>query len=58
MNSIDISISIIEIMGLIGENCKSCRESAEAEDGGGLGGSWWRAWETVSQAVITVVHCS
>ncbi|KAL0067115.1 hypothetical protein AAF712_005902 [Marasmius tenuissimus] len=38
------SISLITIMGLIGENCRSCREAAEAEDGGGLAGRWWRAW--------------
>ncbi|KAJ7600685.1 NicO-domain-containing protein [Mycena floridula] len=38
------SISLITIMGLIGENCKSCRKAADAEDGGGLSGSWWRAW--------------
>ena len=31
-------------MGLIGDNCKRCRESAEADDGGGLAGKWWRAW--------------
>lgn len=37
-------------MGLIGENCKACREAAEAEDGhgGGLAGSWWRAWATAN----------
>ncbi|KAG9046323.1 hypothetical protein FS837_004637 [Tulasnella sp. UAMH 9824] len=38
------SISLITIMGLIGENCRKCREAAEAEDGGGLAGSWWRGW--------------
>jgi high-affinity nickel-transport protein len=31
-------------MGLIGEHCRPCREAAEAEDGGGIAGSWWRAW--------------
>lgn len=46
--SADDSISIIEIMGLIGENCRSCKEAAEADDGGGLAGSWWRAWGYVS----------
>jgi high-affinity nickel-transport protein len=34
-------------MGLIGENCSSCRAAAEAEDGGGLAGSWWRGWARV-----------
>lgn len=38
------SISLITIMGLIGENCKKCKEAAEAEDGGGLAGRWWRGW--------------
>ncbi|KAJ2919178.1 hypothetical protein MD484_g1195, partial [Candolleomyces efflorescens] len=36
------SISLITIMGLIGENCAKCVAAAEAEDGGGLAGSWWR----------------
>jgi len=35
-------------MGLIGEKCQSCKEAAEADDGGGLAGSWWRAWGYVS----------
>lgn len=35
-------------MGLIGENCTSCQEAAEDPDGGGLAGSWWRAWARVS----------
>jgi nickel/cobalt transporter (NiCoT) family protein len=34
-------------MGLIGDNCKSCQEAADADDGGGLAGSWWRAWARV-----------
>jgi len=38
------SISLITIMGLIGENCAQCREAADAEDGGGLAGRWWRGW--------------
>ncbi|PFH54115.1 hypothetical protein AMATHDRAFT_136484 [Amanita thiersii Skay4041] len=38
------SISLITIMGLIGEQCSRCTAAAEAEDGGGLAGSWWRAW--------------
>jgi high-affinity nickel-transport protein len=35
-------------MGLIGEKCGPCKEAAEAENGGGLAGSWWRAWGYVS----------
>ncbi|KAG5652879.1 hypothetical protein H0H81_003242 [Sphagnurus paluster] len=38
------SISLITIMGLIGDQCRQCRDAAEAEDGGGLAGSWWRGW--------------
>lgn len=37
-------------MGLIGENCRKCREAAEAEDGGGLAGSWWRGWAKASRS--------
>jgi len=36
------SISLIMIMGLIGENCAQCQK--EAEDGHGIAGKWWRAW--------------
>lgn len=43
-----LSISLIEIMGLIGENCAKCTEAAEDPNGGGLAGSWWRAWARVS----------
>lgn len=42
------SISLIEIMGLIGDNCTACQEAAEDPNGGGLAGSWWRAWARVS----------
>ncbi|KAL1718807.1 high-affinity nickel-transport protein-domain-containing protein [Schizophyllum commune] len=38
------SISLITIMGLIGDNCGPCQKAAEAEDGGGLAGRWWRGW--------------
>jgi len=34
-------------MALIGENCSSCKKAAEAEDGGGLAGRWWRGWAQV-----------
>ncbi|THV00852.1 NicO-domain-containing protein [Dendrothele bispora CBS 962.96] len=42
------SISLITIMALIGENCDSCKNAAEAEDGGGLAGRWWRGWAKAS----------
>lgn len=45
-----LSISLIEIIGLIGENCGPCVEAAEAPDGGGLAGSWWRAWARANEA--------
>ncbi|KAF9468489.1 high-affinity nickel-transport protein-domain-containing protein, partial [Collybia nuda] len=37
-------ISLITIMGLIGDNCAKCIAAAGARDGGGLAGSWWRGW--------------
>lgn len=41
------SISLITIMGLIGERCSQCAAAANAKDGGSLAGSWWRAWARV-----------
>ncbi|QRV77691.1 high affinity nickel transport protein [Ceratobasidium sp. AG-Ba] len=41
------SISLITIMGLIGETCSPCRKAAEDPDGGGLAGKWWRGWARV-----------
>ncbi|KAH9846110.1 high-affinity nickel-transport protein-domain-containing protein [Lenzites betulinus] len=38
------SISLITVMGLIGDNCSPCQRAANAEDGGGLAGRWWRGW--------------
>ncbi|KAI0643135.1 NicO-domain-containing protein [Trametes meyenii] len=38
------SISLITVMGLIGDNCTACQNAANAEDGGGLAGRWWRGW--------------
>ncbi|TFY63963.1 hypothetical protein EVG20_g6106 [Dentipellis fragilis] len=38
------SISLITVMGLIGDNCSQCQAAADAPDGGGLAGSWWRFW--------------
>lgn len=43
-----LRISLITIMSLIGEQCSQCRSAAEAEDGGGLAGRWWRGWANVS----------
>ncbi|KAF7346448.1 Nickel/cobalt efflux system [Mycena sanguinolenta] len=37
-------ISLIEIMGLIGDQCTQCKAAATAPNGGGLAGSWWRGW--------------
>ncbi|KAH7098811.1 NicO-domain-containing protein [Auriculariales sp. MPI-PUGE-AT-0066] len=36
------SISLITIMSLIGDNCKSCQQAAGNNEG--LPGKWWRAW--------------
>ncbi|KAI0822016.1 NicO-domain-containing protein [Trametes gibbosa] len=38
------SISLITVMGLVGDNCTPCQNAANAEDGGGLAGRWWRGW--------------
>ncbi|OSD07399.1 NicO-domain-containing protein [Trametes coccinea BRFM310] len=38
------SISLITIMGLVGDNCTPCQNAANAPDGGGLAGRWWRGW--------------
>ncbi|KAG9027510.1 hypothetical protein FRB95_007647 [Tulasnella sp. JGI-2019a] len=38
------SISVITLMGLIGNVCHSCSEAASAPDGGGVAGRWWRGW--------------
>ncbi|WWC69592.1 uncharacterized protein I206_103535 [Kwoniella pini CBS 10737] len=43
-----LSISFITMMGLIGENCKKCLESAQDPNGGGLQGNWWRFWFKVN----------
>lgn len=39
-------------MSLIGEQCSRCVAAAQAEDGGGLAGSWWRGWQNVRQFEI------
>ncbi|KAG8859873.1 hypothetical protein FRB91_006299 [Serendipita sp. 411] len=46
------AISLITIMSLIGEQCRKCRDAAEADEGrgGGLAGSWWRAWARAADA--------
>ncbi|KAF9651590.1 NicO-domain-containing protein [Thelephora ganbajun] len=38
------SISLITIMGLIGEECRPCRGAAEDEDNHSLAARWWRGW--------------
>ncbi|RPD62214.1 NicO-domain-containing protein [Lentinus tigrinus ALCF2SS1-7] len=38
------SISLITTMGLIGDHCTPCQNAANADDGGGLAGRWWRGW--------------
>ncbi|KAF9451826.1 NicO-domain-containing protein [Macrolepiota fuliginosa MF-IS2] len=38
------AISLITIMSLIGAHCSQCVAAAEAENGGGLAGAWWRGW--------------
>lgn len=43
------TISLITIISLIGENCSQCVAAAEAEDGGGLAGSWWRGWANAAE---------
>jgi len=45
------TISFITIMGLIADNCKPCKDAADAEDGGGLAGSWWRFWDNANDAI-------
>ena len=44
------SISIIEIMGLIGQYCGPCQRAANDPNGGGLAGRWWRGWAKASPA--------
>ncbi|KAF7314435.1 Nickel/cobalt efflux system [Mycena kentingensis (nom. inval.)] len=43
------SISLITIMGLIGEECGACQRAANAPNGGGLAGSWWRGWANANE---------
>jgi nickel/cobalt transporter (NiCoT) family protein len=40
-----VSISLITIMGLIGDNCVTC--SGAAKNDKGLAGRWWRFWAEV-----------
>jgi high-affinity nickel-transport protein len=44
LRALPSSISLIEILGLIGENCSSC---LAAQEHGGLAGGWWNAWAQV-----------
>ena len=43
------SISLITIMGLIGEECTPCREAAEDEDNRSLAARWWRGWAQANE---------
>ncbi|KAJ3987938.1 NicO-domain-containing protein [Lentinula detonsa] len=45
------SISLIEIMALIGDNCTPCQTAVNAEDGGGIAGRWWRGWNVASDNI-------
>lgn len=49
------AISLITIMSLIGDQCKQCQEAANAADGGGLAGEWWRGWAKVSQFQVCLM---
>jgi nickel/cobalt transporter (NiCoT) family protein len=44
-----LSISLITIMGLIGEECVPCREAAEDEDNHSLAARWWRGWARANE---------
>lgn len=53
MSLISDSISIIQIMGLIVDNCQSCSEHIDKED---WIGNWWQFWVIVSnQHNITII---
>jgi len=43
------SISLITIMGLVGEECAPCREAAEDEDNHSLAARWWRGWAQANE---------
>jgi len=43
------SVSLITIMGLIGEECRPCREAAEDEDNHSLAAVWWRGWAQANE---------
>ncbi|KAE9392833.1 NicO-domain-containing protein [Gymnopus androsaceus JB14] len=45
------SISLIEIIALIGDNCTPCQNAANADNGGGLAGRWWRAWDVANNNI-------
>ena len=45
------SISLITIMGLIGEKCGTC--IAAAENDKGLAGGWWRLWAEVFRVALS-----
>jgi high-affinity nickel-transport protein len=49
-------ISLITIMGLIQEHCSQCTAAANAEDGGGIAGAWWRGWANVCLYEVSFIH--
>ena len=50
---VQFSISLITIMGLIGDNCVTCRAAADNDKG--LAGGWWRFWAEVRPMVLTTM---
>lgn len=54
------AISIITLMGLIGENCGRCARAATKQDeshDGGLEGRWWLFWQKANDASGIIGAC-
>lgn len=54
------AISIITLMGLIGENCNQCAIAATKQDetqNGGLKGRWWLFWQQANDASGIIGAC-
>lgn len=54
------AISIITLMGLIGENCDRCARAASKQDDthdGGLEGRWWLFWQQANDASGIIGAC-
>lgn len=43
------SVSLITIMGLVGEECTPCRKAAEDINNRSLAASWWRGWAQANE---------